>query len=104
MRIFRSLFNLTRSSERTRIAYSPVTLILKEILMVWEGRRGKGIIKNRYLMLIFKIVLLELSEVETHRQKTDRRKIAQTDGHNILNIGIWCDTFKTKKEFLKSDC
>ena len=33
----------------------------------------KGI-KDRYLLLIFKIVLLESSEVEAHRLKTDRQK------------------------------
>ena len=30
----------TRSYERTRIAYFPVTLILKEILMVWTDRQA----------------------------------------------------------------
>ena len=30
-----------RSSERTNIAYFPVTLILKDIRMVWTGRRTK---------------------------------------------------------------
>ena len=50
----------------------------------------------RYLMLNFKIVLLESSEVETDSLMTDGRKILQTDGQNIvqtdgnnlLNIGI----------------
>ena len=60
--------------------------------------------KDRYLMLIFKIVLLESSKVETDYLMTDGRKIVQTDGNNLLNIGIWRDTFQTKKEFLKSDC
>ena len=53
--------------------------------------------KDRNLMLIFKIVLLELSEVETDYVMTDGRKIVQTDGqkivqtdgNNLLNIGIW---------------
>ena len=53
--------------------------------------------KERYLMLIFKIVLLESSEVETDYLMTDGRKIVQTDGqkivqtdvNNLLNIGIW---------------
>ena len=49
-------------------------------------------------MLIFKIVLLESSEVETDYlmtggrkiAQTDGRKIVQTDGNNLLkNIGIW---------------
>ena len=62
-------------------------------------------IKDRYLMLIFKIVLLESPEVETDPLKTDGQKITQTDGqkivqedrNNLLNIGIWCHTFLTKK-------
>ena len=37
--------------------------------------------KDRYLTLIFKIVLLESSEVETDYQ--------MTDGDNLLNISIW---------------
>ena len=52
--------------------------------------------KDRYLMLIFKIILLESSEVETNSLMTDGRKIVQTDGqkivqadgNNLLNIGI----------------
>ena len=43
-----------------------------------DRQTGKSI-KDRYLMLIFKIVLLESSEVETHRQKTDRQKSIKTD-------------------------
>ena len=55
-------------------------------------------------MLNFKIVLLEASEVETDPPMTDRRKIIQTDGQKIVQIdghyiGIWCDTFQTKKDF-----
>ena len=53
--------------------------------------------KDRYLMLIFKIVLLESSEVETDYLMTDRRKIVQTDGNNLLNISLWFHTFLTKK-------
>ena len=45
--------------------------------------------KDRYLMLIFKIVLLESLEVETDYLMTDGRKIIQIDGHNVLNISIW---------------
>ena len=61
--------------------------------------------KERYLMLIFEIVLLESSEVETDYLMTDggkivqtdaqkivhtgAQKIVQTDGNNLLNIGIW---------------
>ena len=46
---------------------------------------------------IFKIGLLEPSEVETDPLKTDGQKNAQTD--TVLNIGTWCHTFPTKKEF-----
>ena len=60
-------------------------------------------IKDKYLMLNFKIVLLEASEVETDPLKTDGWNIVQTDGRSLLNIDIWCHTFPTKKEFLKSD-
>ena len=90
------------------MAYFPVNLILKETLMVWTDRWALV----RYLSnkkRIFKIRLLEPSEVETD-PKTDGQKIAQTggqkivqtDGNNLLNISIWCHTFLTKKEFLKS--
>ena len=75
-----------------------------------DKQAGKGI-KDRSLvsfpsnkMIIFKIGLLEPSEVETDYLMTDGRKTVQTDGNNLLNIGIWCHTFQTKKEFLKSDC
>jgi len=62
--------------------------------------RQTGIsMKDRYLMLIFKIVLLESSEVETDYLMSDGRKIVQTDGNNLLNIGIWWETFPTKKNF-----
>ena len=62
-------------------------------------------------MLIFKVVLLESSEVETDPlitdgqeiAQTDGQKIVQTDGNKLLNIGIWCHTLPTKKEILKSD-
>ena len=48
-------------------------------------------------MLIFKIVLLESSEVETDYLMTDGRKIVQTDEqkivqadvNNFLNTSIW---------------
>ena len=61
-----------------------------------DRQTGIGM-KDRYLMLIFKIVLLESSEVEidyilTNGRKivqTDGQKIIQTDGNNLLNIGIW---------------
>ena len=53
-----------------------------------DRQTGIGM-KDRYLMLIFKIVLLESSEVETDYLLTDGRKIVQTDGNNFLNIGIW---------------
>ena len=61
-----------------------------------ERQTGIGM-KARYLMLIFKIVLLESSEVETDYIMTDGRKIVQTDGqkivqtdgNNLLNIDIW---------------
>ena len=64
----------------------------------------------RYLSnkkIIFKIGLLEPSEVETdplitdgHEiAQTDGQKIVQTDGNNLLNIDIWFHTFPTKKEF-----
>ena len=69
-----------------------------------DKQAGIGI-KDRYLTLIFKSVLLELSEVETHSndRRTENRtkngqKIAQTYGHSVLNIGIWCHTFQTKKK------
>ena len=74
--------------------------------------------KDRYLMLIFKIVLLGSSKVETDYLMTDGRKIVQadgrkivqtdgqkivqTDGNNLLNICIWCHTFLTKKDIFKS--
>ena len=41
-------------------------------------------IKYRYLMLTFKIVLLESSEVETSSLMTDGRKIVQTDGQKFV--------------------
>ena len=54
---------------------------------------GNGM-KDRYLMLIFKIVMLASSEVETDPLKTDGQKKA--GGHSILNIGIWCNILPTK--------
>jgi len=96
----------TRSSKRTKIAYFTVNLILKETFMVWADRPALVIgIKDSYLMWIFKIGLLEPSEVETDPLITDGQKIAQTDGqkivqtegNNLLNIGIWCHTLPTKK-------
>ena len=53
-----------------------------------DRQTGIGM-KDKYIMLIFKIVLLELSEVETDYLMTDGQKIVQTDGNNLLNIGIW---------------
>ena len=53
-----------------------------------DRQTGIGM-KDRYLTLIFKIVLLESSEVEKEYPMTDGRKIVQTDGNNLLNIGIW---------------
>ena len=44
---------------------------------------------DKYMMLYFKIVLLESSEVETDSLMTGGQKIAHTDGNNLLNIGIW---------------
>ena len=32
----------TRSSERIRVAYFPVTLTLKEIIMAWTDRQAKA--------------------------------------------------------------
>ena len=72
----------------------PVNLIIKEILSQTltqertnsyskKGQTGIGM-KDRYLMLIFKIVLLESSEVETDSQMTDGQKIVQTDGQKIV--------------------
>ena len=54
-----------------------------------------------YKKRILKIGLSEPSEVETDPLKTDGPKIVQTDGHSGFNIGIWCDTFQTKKRILK---
>ena len=73
------------------------------------GRQTVIGIKDKYIMLILEIVLLESSEVETDYLMTDGRKIVQkdgqkiveTDGNNLLNIGIWCDIFKTKKRNFK---
>ena len=45
--------------------------------------------KDRHLMLIFKIVPLESAEVKTDYLMTDRQKIVQTDENNLLNTGIW---------------
>ena len=53
-----------------------------------DKQTGIGM-KDRYLMLIFEIVLLESSEVETNSLMTDGQKIIQTDLNNLLNIGIW---------------
>ena len=53
-----------------------------------DRQTGIGM-KDSYLMLIFKIVLLESSEVETDYLMTDGWKIVHTDGNNLLNIGIW---------------
>ena len=88
----------TRSSKRTKISYFPVNLILKETLMVYGHTDGHWC-ERWYLMLIFKIVLLESSEVETDYLMMDGLKIVQTDGNNLLNIGLWFHTFLTKKEF-----
>ena len=71
-----------------------------------DRQTGIGI-KDGYLLLTFKIVLLESSEVKTDYLVTNGRKIAQTegqkivhtDGHNVLNISIWCHTFQLKKYF-----
>ena len=55
-----------------------------------DRQTGIGMkMKDRYLLLIFKIVLLESSEVEIDDLMTNGRKIVQTDGNNLLNIGIW---------------
>ena len=51
-----------------------------------DRQAGIGM-KYRYLMLIFK--MSESSEVETDYIMTGGRKIVQTDGNNVLNIGIW---------------
>ena len=53
-----------------------------------DRQTGIGM-KDRYLMLILKILLLDSSEVEANSLMTDGRKIIQTDGQNLLNIGIW---------------
>ena len=53
-----------------------------------DRQTGNGM-RDRYQMLIFKIVLLESSKVETDYLMTDGRKIVQTGGNNLLNIGIW---------------
>ena len=45
-----------------------------------DRQTGIGM-KDRYLMLIFKIELLESSEVETD--------YLMTDGNNLFNLGIW---------------
>ena len=65
--------------------------------MVWTDRQTGIGMKDRYLTLIFKIVLLESSEVKTDSLMTDGRKIVQKDGqkivqtdvNNLLNRGIW---------------
>ena len=69
----------TRSSKRTSIAYFPINLILKQTLMVWTDRQAGIGMKDRYLTLIFQIVLLESSEVETNALTTGGRKIVQTE-------------------------
>ena len=53
-----------------------------------DRQTGIGM-KDKYLMLFFKIVLLESSEVETDSLMTDGRQIVQTNENNLLNIGIW---------------
>ena len=61
-----------------------------------DRQTGIGM-KDRYLVLIFKIVLLESSGVEINDLMTNERKIVQTDGqkiiqtggNNLLNINIW---------------
>ena len=53
-----------------------------------DRQTGIGM-KDKYVMLIFKIVLLESLEVETDSLMTDGHIIVQTDGNNLLNIGIW---------------
>ena len=60
-----------------------------------DRQTGIGM-KDRYLMSILKIVLLESSEVQTDYLMTDGRKIVQTDGNNLLNIGIWCQESRLK--------
>ena len=56
---------------------------------------------HTFKKIILKIGLLEPSEVETDPLKTDGQEIVQTDGHIVLNIGTWCHTFQTKKNFEK---
>ena len=68
---------ITRSSERTRIAYFPVNLILKETYCM-DGQTGIGM-KDKYLMLFFKILLLESSEFKTDCLMTGGQEIVQTD-------------------------
>ena len=48
--------------------------------------------------IILKIGLLETSEVETYRQKTDYWKSIHTQS---IKISIWCHTFKKKKRVFK---
>jgi len=48
-----------------------------------DKQTGIGM-KDKYLMLFFKIALLKSSEVETDYLMTDGRKIVQTDGQKIL--------------------
>ena len=52
-----------------------------------DRQTGIGM-KDRYLMLIFKIVLLESSEVETDYLMTDGRKIVQTDGQHLTILSV----------------
>ena len=73
-----------------------------------DRQTGIGM-KEMYLMLIFKIVLLESSEVETDYLMTDGRKIVQTDRKKktdrrkqFIKFRYLGDTFTTKKRIFKT--
>ena len=64
-----------------------------------DRQTGIGM-KDRYLKLIFKIVLLESSDVETNSLMTDGWKIVQTGGNNLLNIGRYLVRYLSNKKII----
>ena len=59
------------------------------------GRQADKGIKDRSLIHFFQKELI--FKIGLNHQKSDRPKSVQTNGQKVLNIGIWCHTFQTKK-------
>ena len=65
-----------------------------------DRQTGIGM-KDRYLMLFFKIVLLESSEVETDYLMRDGRKIVLADGQKIFLVRRTENRTDRRKQFIK---